>query len=405
MTSDDRLRSLERAHAADPSDVLARERLEAEWLRAGLGWHGERLPENARGCLVAREDVERGVYRWAVLEKDQTKPPTATVLDLVYVPGGEVECERCSTRPYGERTSSGLCAFCFGSGRRTIAPFYLGRFPLTNAQFLPFRQRVYHQAKGTGFRAIAQEQPHHPVTGVSHGPRPDHLDMSALAFCSWTGLRLPSSEEWRFAARGGEAQRVPCDCALGKPTWHKVEGTEPLNCVRCKGLGSLPRRFPWGNEGPTPERCVWAGEATTSRPSGTQVRVPLLASESETVQVGDYVAISGLADVVRSDPGDPHLLGVVVEASDHFATVRTGRGPGGTAPVTVGGKPARPSGASWCGAHDMAGNVGEWTSEGHVYGGSFRDADVGVDAYGLSDITVVTRGDDMGFRVALSANA
>ena len=86
--------------------------------------------------------------------------------------------------------------------------------------------------------------------------------------------------------------------------------------------------------------------------------------------------------------------------------------------------PARPLGASWCGAHDLAGNVHEWVITGQerpqrsprlgrddtfftAIGGSFRDSLAGEWPYGIDH-----RGrefmrnhgeDDVGFRVALSA--
>ena len=346
--TDDRLRSLERAHAADSSDVLARERLEAAWLRAGRGWHGERLPGNATGALLAR--AERGIYQWGVPDWGRPGFNLLADIEMVYVPGGEVVCERCGTRPYGECTSSGLCAFCFGSGRRTIAPFYLGRYPVTNGGAL-----LWLHAVGTAIHLPAGDAySHHPVVNV------DQAD--ALAFCAWAGLRLPSPEEWKWAALGGEAQRVLCDCKLGKPTWHKSSGSEPLGCVRCKAVGTLPRRFPWGNEPPSPERCVWAGTA-----SGTHVAV----SHAEVASVG-----RGPAPVVASDP-----------------------------PV-----PSRPLGASWGGAQDMAGNVWEWVSDGGVsdgvaLGGSFR-TEFGSSPFhntrAAQAAQDINRRDDVGFRVALS---
>jgi hypothetical protein len=75
--------------------------------------------------------------------------------------------------------------------------------------------------------------------------------------------------------------------------------------------------------------------------------------------------------------------------------------------------PARPAGASWCGAHDMAGNVFELVESGLAFGGSFRSPDMTGWPRNTGPLEGRTRPDgrrgldssrdDVGFRVALSA--
>lgn len=86
--------------------------------------------------------------------------------------------------------------------------------------------------------------------------------------------------------------------------------------------------------------------------------------------------------------------------------------------------PARPLGASWCGAHDLAGNVYELTDGGEALGGSFRtepmeafperrrrDGMTALEAHfpdgrveGVPLRYLIPEPqDDLGFRVALSA--
>ena len=72
-------------------------------------------------------------------------------------------------------------------GSSGSTPFRLSRTPVTNAQFRRFA------------RATADDA---PVTYVSLEPRRE-------AFCAWTGVRLPTEEEWEAAARGGDDRLWP----------------------------------------------------------------------------------------------------------------------------------------------------------------------------------------------------
>lgn len=70
-------------------------------------------------------------------------------------------------------------------------------------------------------------------------------------------------------------------------------------------------------------------------------------------------------------------------------------------------KSPRPGGASWCGAHDMVGNVYQWTSDRQLLGGSFRTplhmlADSVLRDHAADTVPAGTQ-NDVGFRVALSA--
>jgi formylglycine-generating enzyme required for sulfatase activity len=120
---------------------------------------------------------------------------------------------------------------------------------------------------------------HHPEGRAAHPINCVDYEQ-ARAFCAWEGKRLPTEEEWEFAARAG------------------AEG----------------RKFPWGNDEPTPARLNACGDECSKN---------LIAQ--------------------RFPGGKP-----MYPANDGWPE---------TAPVG-----SFPAGASKHGVLDMAGNVWEWTS-------------------------------------------
>ncbi len=135
-----------------------------------------------------------------------------------------------------------------------VRPFHIARAPVTQGEFAAFvddggyRDRRHWSDAGWAWRTSVDAQ--HPVYWQSDGPtrwlrrvfdqtvplephRPViHVCWyEADAYCRWAGRRLPTEVEWEMAASA-----EPSGNGAGPARWRR-------------------RRFPWGDEPPTPERA------------------------------------------------------------------------------------------------------------------------------------------------------
>jgi iron(II)-dependent oxidoreductase len=140
-----------------------------------------------------------------------------------------------------------------------VAPFAVARAPVTQSEFAAFveaggyRTRTAWSEEGWRWREAARAE--HPVywrRGSGAGwsrrqfdrwvPLEPHRPVlhvnwyEADAYCRWAGRRLPSEAEWEVAAA--------CEPAPGGSV-----------------LASRKRRFPWGDDPPTPARAQLDGRS------------------------------------------------------------------------------------------------------------------------------------------------
>jgi formylglycine-generating enzyme required for sulfatase activity len=99
-----------------------------------------------------------------------------------------------------------------------VAPFRMGRFPVTNAQYRAFIRAT----GGVPPESLREGEPDdHPVWGVSAG--------EALAYADWLSgrigaiCRLPSEAEWEYAARGPAGSTYPFGDAFDPACCNTVE--------------------------------------------------------------------------------------------------------------------------------------------------------------------------------------
>jgi formylglycine-generating enzyme required for sulfatase activity len=144
-------------------------------------------------------------------------------LEYAYVPAGtaEVGCAAQDTQCFPEEKPRHRVTLTRG--------FWLGRRNVTARAYVKF-------ASSTG-RALPQG------TVYTHGgsEREPASSLSwddALAFCRWSGGRLPTEAEWEYAARGGEGEDTLYPWGNDYP-WRGEPGPRPLDRPNRLGLYEL----------------------------------------------------------------------------------------------------------------------------------------------------------------------
>ncbi len=172
------------------------------------------------------------------------EPSLETLGDAV-IPGGRFVLGSAPDRPFVFDNE-------MGAHEVDVKPFAISRTAVTNAEFAAFvEDRGYERRElwiEEGWHWLQRAGAKHPVYWLRDGnkwlrrefnevvPLEDHLPVlhvnwyEADAYCRWAGRRLPREAEWEMAASAEPA----------------ADG---------RRITDRQRRFPWGDETPTPEHA------------------------------------------------------------------------------------------------------------------------------------------------------
>ncbi|MDX6558350.1 MAG: serine/threonine protein kinase, bacterial [Blastocatellia bacterium] len=160
----------------------------------------------AGGVLIL--GIAIGLFAWRPWAREQANGPTTpnhqvgaaepgnpkAPTGMVYVAGGEFLM--------GRDGKDGGDEYERPAHKVTVKPFFMDTNEVTRQQYQEFVNK-------TGHAAPAKWMNKHFPAGTGQLPVTDVTWDDANAYAKWAGKRLPTEEEWEFAARGTDGRRYP----------------------------------------------------------------------------------------------------------------------------------------------------------------------------------------------------
>jgi gamma-glutamyl hercynylcysteine S-oxide synthase len=198
--------------------------LEANGYAAILATSGE--PSDAIKALMQRmaamtqEPLDHYAHEAEILPQSMVEiPPTAPATEapagMIRIPGGPFVFKVGGTEIEGGGNPGVDVQYPWEDSPRRfheksmqVAPFFIDKFPVTNAQFKLFLDATHYAPRDAGNflrdwkdGSFTQGWDNRPVTWVS-------LE-DARAYAKWAGKRLPHEWEWQLAAQGADGRAFP----------------------------------------------------------------------------------------------------------------------------------------------------------------------------------------------------
>ncbi|MDT4967028.1 MAG: eukaryotic-like serine/threonine-protein kinase [Acidobacteriota bacterium] len=184
---------------------------------------------------------------------------------MAYVPGGEFTLGRDAGDEY-ERPAHKV----------TVRPFFVDQYEVTNEDYAKFVKGTNHRAPsnwvGGSYTAVVGRK---PVTGVSWDDASD--------YAKWAGKRLPSEEEWEFAARGTDGRIYPWGNEWKQGLANADEASRSLT-----DAGSSKGASPFGAYDMVGNAWEWTASKLAAYPSGQLPKQPL-SGDLRVIRGGSYV--------------------------------------------------------------------------------------------------------------------
>lgn len=185
--------------------------------------------------------------------------------------------------------------------RGSVDTFRIMQTEVTNAEFRAFVAATGHvtdpERSGAGYvwtdrwRSVRGADWRHPrgpnssIAGRDDHPVVQVSQRDAIAYCRWRGLRLPTGDEWEYAARGTDGRRFPWGNqppVQDGPVSQRRANFGTVPCCAADGsdgyvhtapVGQFPAgRSPFGLDDMAGNVWEWVSDAFSDRPGQVALR-------------------------------------------------------------------------------------------------------------------------------------
>jgi serine/threonine-protein kinase len=189
---------------------------------------------------------------------------------MVYVPGGDFMM--------GRDKSDGGDEYERPAHKVTVRPFFIDAHEVTCAEFREYAKE--HTLTGNEVVQCSHRDGQSPVTGVTW----DDAD----SYAKWAGKRLPTEEEWEFAARGTDGRRYPWG-----NDWRSGLANANGASTGLAKVGSYTGASPFGALDMVGNAWEWTSSNLAAYPGGRLPEQP--AEEMRIIRGGSYAEGGGEA--------------------------------------------------------------------------------------------------------------
>jgi eukaryotic-like serine/threonine-protein kinase len=225
-----------------------------------------------RSSISPQETVATGASQASSGKRSSSAPVNPEPIapqGMVYIPGGVLKIGRDAGEA-NERPAH----------PSTINPFFLDRIEVTNEEYQKF-------IDATGHIAPPSWQNNRYAAGADKNPVNDVTWEDASIYANWASKRLPTEEEWEFAARGPEGRIYPWG-----NEWK--DGAANISAIAGEKRQILPAgqfpagASPFGILDLSGNLWEWTSSDYKEYPGGTKISIPEGYSNLKVIRGGSY---------------------------------------------------------------------------------------------------------------------